>query len=149
MLVHYFLSDYRFIWSQIPFMRHWFSAGKVSEMTVALWFKQDSSSDQLIGLVDNGDCVEQATFSIHAMSGDIIVGIDTDTWPLVVAGNQYVSRNAEQCQCSNCSYEIAMSELSLMNTIIVSDVGVVVAVAVGVAVDAAAVAVIVVSAIAA
>ena len=78
-------------------MRNWFSDSHVSEMTVALWFKQNSASDQLVGLVDNGDCVEQATFGIHAMSGDLFVGIDTDTWPLVIAESPYVSHNAEQC----------------------------------------------------
>ena len=97
MSVCYYLSDFRFVWSQVPFMRNWFSAGQVNEMTVALWFKQDSASDHLVGLVANGDCVEQATFSIHAMSGDMIVGIDTDTWPLVVAENPYVSQTTEQC----------------------------------------------------
>ena len=86
-------------------MRNWFSDSHVSEMTVALWFKQDSASDQLVGLVDNGDCIDQATFGIHAMSGDLFAGFNTDTSPLVIVQSPYVSCNAEQCKYLNCSYD--------------------------------------------
>ena len=75
-------------------MRNWFKDKHVTGMTVALWFRQNSATDGLVGLVDNGDCIEDATFLIHArQSGqaeNIVVGIDTESWHLVVAENTYV-----------------------------------------------------------
>ncbi|KAI0233151.1 hypothetical protein LSAT2_016591 [Lamellibrachia satsuma] len=80
---------------QVPFMRNWFKDKHVTGLTVALWFRQNSATDGLVGLVDNGDCIEDATFLIHArQSGqaeNIVVGIDTESWHLVVAENTYVA----------------------------------------------------------
>ena len=63
-------------------MRNWFEKNHVESFTVALWVKQDSGNDGPVGFVNNGDCVDDATFSVFGdASGGAVGMLDTDDSP--------------------------------------------------------------------
>ena len=49
-------------------MRNWFKDQAVDEWTVMLWFRRDEGDSDVVGLVNNADCVDDASFAI---SGDV------------------------------------------------------------------------------
>ena len=61
-------------------MRNWFEENKVETFTVALWVNSDPSNSGKVGFVNNGDCIDDATFSVYGdASGGAVGMVDTDT----------------------------------------------------------------------
>ena len=67
-------------------MRNWFKDQYQTEFTVSLWFKRKPGCGGKIGLVHNGDCVDEPTFAIYGDEGaagkEVLGGFDTSTFPL-------------------------------------------------------------------
>ena len=60
-------------------MRNWFEENHVMSFTVTLWVKRDSSHGGRVGFVNNGDCIDDATFSVYGdASGGAVGMLDTD-----------------------------------------------------------------------
>jgi len=63
-------------------MRNWFEENNVESFTVALWVNSDPSNSGKVGFVNNGDCIDDATFSVFGdASGGAVGMLDTDDSP--------------------------------------------------------------------
>ena len=87
---------------QVPFMRNWFKDQYQTEFTVMLWFKRNPSCNGTVGLVHNGDCVDEPTFLIYgdeSVSGskEVVGGFDTDGFPLTYTNPISVSWTWRKC----------------------------------------------------
>ena len=75
-------------------MRNWLMDNAVTELSVVLWFRQSGASEGLVGLVSNGDCIEDATFFIYLRhtGGDdyIVAGVITEVGQTAVVECRYV-----------------------------------------------------------
>ena len=76
-------------------MRNWFKDQQIMGFTVSLWVKRDTDNDGRVGLVNNGDCVNDTTFGIYGNenpSEQIVIGVlDTVNNPLAQTGPLHVS----------------------------------------------------------
>ena len=76
-------------------MRGWFKDQNITEWTVMMWFKRDAGSSDDVGLVNNADCVDDASFAIsgHVSSGSQQVSgaIAATSFPPVTVGPHTVS----------------------------------------------------------
>ncbi|KAI0235884.1 hypothetical protein LSAT2_013571 [Lamellibrachia satsuma] len=65
---------------EVPFMRNWFKDQCTTKFTVMLWFKRDPGNHGKVGLVHNGDCIDDATFLIYGNEGpsgkEVIGGLE-------------------------------------------------------------------------
>ena len=80
---------------QVPFMRNWFKDQNITEWTVMMWFKREAGSSDDVGLVNNADCVDDASFAIsgHVIAGNQQVSgaIAATSFPPVMVGPHTVS----------------------------------------------------------
>ena len=78
---------------QVPFMRNWFKDQCTTKFTVMLWFKRDPGNHDKVGLVHNGDCIDEATFLIYGNEGpsgkEVIGGLEVS--PLAFTAAALVS----------------------------------------------------------
>ena len=56
--------------SQVPYMRNYFKDNNKTKWTITLWVKRDADNGGTVGLVDNGDCIDNATFLIYGGEDD-------------------------------------------------------------------------------
>jgi len=62
------------LFSKVPFVRTWFANNHVDAFTVSLWYNRLGRSDAVYGaLVNNGDSVESAGFSLRAAENNKLV----------------------------------------------------------------------------
>ncbi|KAI0237508.1 hypothetical protein LSAT2_011959, partial [Lamellibrachia satsuma] len=84
----------------VPFLRTWFANNHVDAFTISLWYKRLGGVDATNGaLVNNGDSVDDAGFSLRVAGNDILSKIRTETGqdslavniPVAVSGWHHVA----------------------------------------------------------
>ena len=59
----------------VPFLKNYFANRNLETFTVALWFKWTGDPSTVGGLVNNGDCESDPSFSIHVGdAGEVVSG---------------------------------------------------------------------------
>ena len=64
-----------FLVFKVPFIRTWFANNHVDAFSISLWFNRQGNTDATYGaLVNNGDSVEKAGFSLRIIENNNLVG---------------------------------------------------------------------------
>lgn len=77
-------------------MRNWFKDQDIDQWTVMLWFRREEGDSDAVGLVNNADCVDNASFAISgdvdgSGNPDVSGAIAAGDYPPVMVGNETVS----------------------------------------------------------
>ena len=79
----------------VPFLKNYFANRNLETFTVALWFKLTGDPNTVAGLVNNGDCESDPSFSIYVGdTGGFIGGNLRTNGADMISGSREVCKNS-------------------------------------------------------